>query len=98
MKYLLIAGMLALGACAGTVETRGTNALAIACDTYATVLDQLTPLRRENKIPDDMERRVNAANSAVDTVCLPGSPVDPADAIGTVREGIDLLKSVKEAL
>jgi len=102
MKKLILAplvgAVLLLGACAGELEVRATNALAIACDTYSVALDQLTPLKADGSLSEQNIARVDATNALVDPVCLPGSIVDPASAVIIVREGVDLLKAVKEAV
>ena len=98
MKYLVIAALLVLGACAGTPEVRGTNALAIACDTHATLLDQLTPLRKAGKISASNVTRVDASIAVVKPVCAKDAVVDPATAIGLVNSGIELLKQVKSSI
>ena len=95
MKYLAIVALLALGACAGTAEVRATNSLAIACDSFATALDQLTPLRKDGKISADNVKRVDSAIAVVSPVCKSDSVVDPATAVGVVRQGIDLINQVK---
>jgi hypothetical protein len=97
-RYLIIGLLLAVGACAGTAETRATNALAIACDSFATGLDQITPIRKAGKVSPDNVNRVDAAIRLVTPVCSSNAVVDPDTAIGVVREGIDLLKNVKSAL
>ena len=95
MKYLAIVALLALGACAGTAEVRATNSLAIACDSFATALDQLTPLRKDGKISADNVKRVDSAIAVVSPVCKSDSVVDPATAVGVVRQGIDLINQVR---
>jgi len=97
MKKLIVLAALAtlLAGCAGTWETRANNALGIACDGYATVLDQITPHKADLSMEN--VKRVDSANTLVDKACLPGSGIDPEDAISTVREGIDLLKNIKES-
>lgn len=87
--------LFALGACAGTPETRTTTTLAIACDTYATALNQLTPLRAAGKLSAEQVARVDATNAAVDLTCASGSDLDPAAAVGRVRNGIAILESLK---
>lgn len=99
MKKLIPVALLVLvvSACAGTPETRATNGLAIACDTYATVLDELTPYREAGELSPANINRVDSANAMVDPVCLPGSIVDPNSAIALVRNGINLLTAIKGA-
>jgi len=99
VKYLAIVALLALGACSGTAEVRATNALAISCDAFATALDQVTPLRKQGKISADNVKRVDAAIAVVTPVCSKsGAVVDPATAIGVVRQGIDLVNQVRSTL
>lgn len=82
---------LILTACAGSLETRSTNTLAIACDSYATALDQLTPLRADGKLTAVQIARVDAANAIVDPACSSGSVLDPGASIAAVRQGVELL-------
>lgn len=95
MRYALFGILLFLTACAGTAETRATNALAAACDGYQTVLAQLVP-RKADMSPETIER-INKTNETVDVVCLPDSVVDPVEAVGSVREAIGVLKAIKDA-
>lgn len=97
-RFLVILAVLALSACAGSPETRGTNALAIACDTHATLLDQIVPLRKAGKISASNVARVDASITVVRPVCSKDAVVDPATAIGIVNSGIELLKSVKDSI
>ena len=88
-----------LGACSGTAEVRATNSLAIACDSFATALDQVTPLRRAGKLSAENVKRVDSAIAVVTPVCSKdNSVVDPATAIGVVRSGIDLVNQVRGSL
>lgn len=98
IKIGAIVALLAVAACAGTPEVRGTNALAIACSSYATVLDQLTPIRAKGKISAANAGRVDAANKLVAPACSKDAVINPAEAIGVVKEGIALLNSVKDSL
>ena len=92
-KALLL--LLLLGGCAGTVDVRATNALAIACDTYATVLDQLTPMKAAGKLSAANIARVDTSNGYVKPLCGSGSVVDPATAINTVQQAIQLIVVLK---
>lgn len=97
LTVILAAGLaLLLMGCAGTADTRATNAVAIACDSYATLLEGLTPYKAEMTVAQ--AERVNATNLLVDPVCLPGSMIDPAAGVQTVREGIGLLRNLREAM
>lgn len=96
-RYALIA-LLLLAACAGAPQTRATNALAISCETYSTILDQLIPARRAGKLSADTIKRVDASNDIVGIACAKDSKIDPAAAIETVERGIVMLKAVKEAI
>lgn len=98
MKYIVIGLALLAAACTGTAETRATNALAISCDVYGTVLEELTPLRADGTLSDSHIERINQANELVDPACMPDSDVDPAEAVQTVREGVNLLKTIKETV
>ena len=82
--------------CAGSYQTRSTAALAIACSTYATMLDTLTPMRRAGKLSDSIVRRVDSANQALKPICAKGSTIDPAEGVATVESAIILIKSIKE--
>lgn len=97
-KYVLLFGAVMLAAlltgCAGTWETRANNALAIACDSYATLLDQVTPHKADLSAANI--ERIATSKDLVDKACLPGSALDPADALATVNQGKDLLKTIKE--
>ena len=92
-KFMLIAciGGGVLGGCAGDAATRAAATLAITCDTYAAVLEQLTPLRASGELSDANIARVDAANEQVTPICGTGSVLDPADAIGTVQAAISLI-------
>ncbi len=90
----IIALGLILAGCAGGKEARATSALAIACDSFATVLDQLTPLREAGEISVKNIERVDATLRVVSPVCATGSSVDPAKVIGIVDRGVDMLKIV----
>jgi hypothetical protein len=97
LSVILAAGLaLLLMGCAGTSETKATNAVAIACDSYATLLEGLTPYKAE--MSEAQIARVDATNLLVDPVCLPGSVIDPATGVQTVREGIGLLRNLREVL
>jgi hypothetical protein len=98
VKTIAIIAFLALAACAGTPETRATNALAIACDSYATTLDQINPLIAQRKLSTANVERVVAANKLTNPVCKTDSVVDPEGAIGIVNQGIGLLTAVKNSL
>jgi hypothetical protein len=97
-RYLVILAVLALAACAGDTATRATNALGIACDAHATLLEQVTPLRAAGKISASNVSRVDASIAVVRPVCSKDAVVDPATAINIVNSGIELLKSVKESI
>lgn len=74
-----------LGACAGTAEVRSVASLAIACDSYATVLDQLAPLRAQGKLSEADVSKVDAANALAAPACAPESTLDPAEAVALVK-------------
>ena len=98
LTVILAAGLalLMLSGCVGTTETKATNTVAIACDSYATLLEGLTPYKAE--MSEAQIARVDATNLLVDPVCLPGSVIDPATGVQTVREGIGLLRNLREVL
>jgi len=93
MKYLAIAAVLFVTACAGDPATRATSGLAIACDTYATILEQLTSYK--GKLSDTVVSRVDGANEMTAPACAVDSTMDPGKAINLVYTGIDLLKAAK---
>lgn len=95
MKKLIIVLTVVLAGCAGTASTRAVNALGIACDSYATLLEQVSPLAKDGKLGQTNIDRISSTNKIVDKACLPGSKVDPAEAVETVAAGIDLLKNIK---
>lgn len=95
IRVLCVIALLVVGACAGDAATRATNALGVACDGFAVALEQLTPLKAAGKISADNIARVDAAKSAVDKACLPGSVVDPAAAVSIVNQGIALLNQIR---
>lgn len=95
-KYLpIVALALILTGCAGTPETRATNALGIACDAYASALLQLAAVKQ--KMSERQIGQVDGVNKVIDPICSPGSEVKPAEAVKTVRDAIDTLKKIKEA-
>jgi hypothetical protein len=78
--------ILLIGACQGTDEVRAVASLAIACDTYASVLDQLTPLRAQGKLSEGDISRVDTANAVAARACSPDSSLDPSHAVTVVKE------------
>lgn len=96
-RYMLIACVGGgLSACAGDAATRATATLAITCDTYAALLEQLTPLRAAGELSDANIARINAANEQVTPICGTGSALDPADTIGTVKAAIALIAAARK--
>ena len=96
MKRFLIAlavvGLLA--GCAGSTETRATNALAIACDSHAKLLRELAPYKA--KMSKGTVLVVDRSRDLVRPVCSKESAViDPKTAVGIVNSGITLLKDLK---
>ncbi|MDW3204553.1 MAG: hypothetical protein R8L07_03340 [Alphaproteobacteria bacterium] len=85
----------ALAGCAGDAGTRAVTSLAIACDSYATVLQQLTFLRSEGALDAAAIAAVDRANAIADPLCLPGSPVDPGSAADQVRGVVETLKGLR---
>ena len=98
MKQTFLAIALFLSACAGDAQTRATSALAISCNSYATLLDQITPLRAQGKISAVNVARVDASNNLTKIACAKGSTLDPAAAVETVERGIVLLTAIKDAI
>lgn len=94
-KIAILAGGLALAGCAGSTDTRSVNALAIACDTYATALEQVTPYKA--KMTANQIVRVDTANEVVGQACASDSTVDPREGVAVVSQGIALVQQIKEA-
>ena len=92
--YALFAVAL-LAACAGTADTRAVNALAIACDTYSTALEQATIYKAD--MTANQIHRIDTANDLVGRACASDSTIDPRDGVAVVEQGIALVKTVKEA-
>lgn len=95
MKIVIVFLALTLTACAGDIATRSTVALALACDSYATVLDELTPMRKAGKLSAAAIGRVDKANAALKPVCSKNAIVDPAEGVAIVTQAIGLLKSIR---
>ena len=95
MKTLAVILALTLAACAGDLATRSTVGLAIACDTYATVLDQLTPMRKAGQLTATAIRRVDSTNAALKPVCGKNALINPAEGIAVVTQAIGLIRSIK---
>lgn len=96
MKRVLIclAWALLLSACAGDVQTRATSSLGIACDSVASVLDQLAPRRAAGQLSTDAVIKISNTKAVTDKVCLPNSPFDPATAASIVQNAITILKGI----
>lgn len=94
MKYIALAGALALAACAGSTETRAVNTVAIACGTYAQALTQATGLKAAGKLSAGQIATIDRLNRATDAICLPDSPIDPAAAVGVVESAITTIKEI----
>lgn len=98
MKKIFAIGIIAFAiiGCEGTAEVRALNSLAIACDTYAEVGNQLVPMRKSGKLSKGTISKVNKSNSVVEPVCSgKNRVVDPETAIQVVNQGISLLKAIK---
>ena len=85
--------LVGLAGCAGDAQTRATVALAAACESYATALDQLTPRKATMKLTDI--RKIAVMNEIVAPICRSDSPVDPAQVVGVVQSAVALINSVK---
>lgn len=96
MKRILVSvAMLALLAgCAGSTATKATNSVAIACDSYQTLLVQATALKKNGKLTAKQVSTIDSLNKATDVVCLPNSPIDPAAATGVVESAITVIKGI----
>lgn len=84
--------VLALVACQGDAKTRATASLAVACETYATALEQAA--LRKPTMSVTQVATVDRVRAVVNPICLPGSQVDPAAAVGFVQSSVTLLKSL----
>lgn len=89
-RYIPIFIVLSLVGCAGDAQTRATASLAIACDSYATALEQLT--LRKASLGASTIASVDQTNKVVSPVCSPGSPFDPAVAVGIVQNALAIIK------
>lgn len=96
LATILLLAAVAIAGCSGTPEVRATAAAAIACDAYATVLDQLTPMYRAGKVSAVNAQRVDVANRSVKPLCERGAVVDPAAVVSTVGQAVSLLNAVKD--
>jgi uncharacterized protein YcfL len=95
MKMLcLILATFTLVACQGDAQTRATSSLAIACESVASILDQLTPRRVAGQLSADAVSKVNSTKAVTDKACLPNSPFDPAKATAIVENAITILKGI----
>jgi hypothetical protein len=92
MRYFAIIAFIFLIGCEGSAETRATNTLAIACDTYGEVLGQLVGIK--GSLTASQIETVDSTNQRVDVACSSDSAVDPAAAIGIVRSGVTILKGM----
>lgn len=93
MKRLLIIALpLALAACAGTPQTKATNAVAIACDAYAEVLSKAAA--NKSKLSSGQIHTIDKVNKATDAICLPDSPIDPAASVAVVESAIKTVKEI----
>lgn len=98
MRRILFSVVLMVGisGCAGTDQTKAVTSLAIACDSYATMLDQLTP--QKPKMSKENVARVNAVNEVVTPACKKDSPFDPAAVVSTVENGLKILSAIKASM
>lgn len=93
MKVLIpVLLVLAITACQGDAKTRATASLAVACETYASALSQAAD--RKPKMTVEQVATVDRVRAVVNPICLPGSQVDPAAAVGFVQSSVSLLKSL----
>lgn len=92
MKWLTITGLIFLTACAGTPQTKATNATAIACKAYAKALDKAAD--NKSKLTVNQIETINKTNKVTDVICLPDSPIDPAAAVSVVQSAIKTVEGV----
>ena len=90
--------ILFLASCAGSASVRSVAALSIACDTYATTLDQVTDLQEQGLLTEAVMVRVDRSNEMAKRACAADSTLDPSDAVNTVDSVVDLLRAVKDGV
>ena len=93
MKRFLPLLLLPLLISCGTAQINATTTLAIACDSYATALDQLTP--RKATMSASTIATIDKANAVAGPACAPGSPIDPAALVATVQGAIAVINGAK---
>lgn len=96
MKAILLPILLtvALTGCSGTLQTKAVTSVAIACDTYAEVLDKATDLLLAGKLSPGQVDTIGRVNRVTDAVCMPDSPIDPAAAVRVVESAIATVKEI----
>lgn len=96
LLYIPLVLLLAVSACKGTDQTKAVTSLAIACNSYATMLDQLTP--KKPTMSKENVARIDAVNQVVSPACKKDSPFDPAAVVATVENGLQILSVLKASL
>lgn len=96
MKRLLlaVATVLLVAACAGTAPTRATVALGIACDSIATSLDQLAPLRSAGRLSAVEVAVVTRVRDTTAPACAKDSLLDPVAAVAMVETSAAQLRTI----
>jgi hypothetical protein len=93
VRYLLIIPVCALMvACAGSPQTKATNAVAVACDAYQEVLSKAAD--NKAKLSSGQIQTIDRVNKVTDAVCLPGSPIDPAASVAVVESAIKTVREI----
>lgn len=88
----LFAGVLVINGCAGSTQTKATNAVAIACDAYSEVLKKAAA--NKSKLSSGQIQTIDKVNKATDAVCMPDSPIDPAASVAVVESAIKTVKEI----
>jgi PBP1b-binding outer membrane lipoprotein LpoB len=92
-RYIPIAiAALALAACAGSPQTKATNAVAVACDAYQEVLSKAAD--NKARLSSGQIQTIDRVNKVTDAVCLPGSPIDPAASVAVVESAIKTVREI----
>jgi len=97
MKRLIAIAL--AGLLAGCAASQQTQTLATACDSYATALDNLTPLRAAGKLSVATVAAVNNVNVLTDPICKNSKPPSNVSAaISAVGAAAVQLEAVKGSI
>ncbi len=93
-KLCVLLVLLAVAGCASNKAT-ATYSVAVACNSSANALDQLTPLKAANKLSAAEIKSVDTANSLVDPVCMTGVvPTDQTSAANLVLQEVQVILAI----